>query len=184
MEVISLLPPTLMVKSIDGANGRNWPFLALVERGHPFAAAIAAQEVREARLTARACLPGLLLGVAGTAVALAVGLVPAIPSALAFCALMTLCSTFASGNVLADDQDIELCGQAVECVVRRDEYATPLAQSIDDAAAQISHYPQFKGRRTWTTQRLRDELTSRVSDAEHWARKNEKLIVRAFRASR
>jgi hypothetical protein len=171
MKLLTLFPPTLGIK--DTAKSSNWPFFAYYCSNHRFAAAIAAQEVCEARYKAKRMIPGLLAGalLAGVLVGSS-----AVPYPLLWDLVAILLFGTLSVRLLADSRKVELLGQAVECVVRRDTYATPLDTALDEASKQLTRYKQFRG---WPQDKIRDGLVAAVPDAERWAGKNAKLIRRA-----
>lgn len=167
--MLTLLPPTFARPSKSGSkNGSNGPFHAWYWRDHPFAAGIAAQEVREARFKMPFALGGMAL-IAGVIVlaGLPLALLP-----LAAAGLLVV-------RLPAIKRRLELKGQAVECVVRLQFYGTPFKTTVAEAAAQLSRYGQFKD---WSVSKLTYELTRELTAAQDWVADNRKLIARAYRA--
>lgn len=164
MKLLTLLPPTLGLK--DSGNS-NWPVFAFYCSNHRYAAALAAQEVREARYKALRTAPGLLAG------AVLTGVLAALSVSLAYGLLATLLLGVLSGLVLTDRRKVEIVGQSVECVVRRDYYGTPIVEALDDASAQLTRYKQFKD---WPQDKIRAALLEAIPAAERWAQDNAKMI--------
>jgi hypothetical protein len=113
--VLTLFPPVWGVDDKPDSNGSNGLLWAWYWKGHPFAAAIAAQEVREVRRKA------LIGGMAGLLIA----------------GLILRRKSFR--------RKLEILGQSAECVVRRDYYAAPIEKALEDAANQLAGYGQFDG---------------------------------------
>lgn len=165
--MITLLPPTVGLKDSENS---NWPFFAFYNRNHRFAAAVAAQEVREARYKASIWFPLVAVGVA-VIVAAHVWFAQSLlylPAAIIPASLVVATK--------ARKRQIEIIGQSVECVVRRDKYGTPLEEALSEASRQLTRYKQFKG---WTQEKIRMELVNAIPAAEQWARKNAGLIKKA-----
>lgn len=167
--MLTLLPPTVGLRG--GSNGGNLPFYAWYNRDHEYAAALAAQEVREARYMGALWWPALVLS---SAALLATHLYLGVrwewaPACVIFATLVALAPA-------SRRRKAEYRGQSVECVVRRDVYGTPLDTALDEAAYQLTRYRQFRGHRQ---DEIREGLVEAIPGAEAWARRNAKLIQRA-----
>lgn len=174
MTLLTLFPPTFGYKNRSGSvNGSNWPFLATYWTGHPYSAAVAAQEVRESRYKASIVFP-LLAGL--TAVSWFVLQYFGLPQELSgIPALLSFLTTMV-GSI---SRKTEILGQSVECVVRRDYYNTPLDISLDEAANQLyRRYDQFDG---YDEPSIRIELSKAIPSAEKWVKNNSKLIQKALK---
>jgi hypothetical protein len=167
--VLTLFPPVWGVDDKPDSNGSNGVLWAYYWTGHPFAAAIAAQEVREVRRKAPFALAGLALG------SLSAFVLPLPLVAIAMMAGLLIAGLATRANSFR--RKLEILGQSAECVVRRDYYATALDKALDDAAAQLAHYKQFDG---WTADRIRSELVAAIPSAEKWVRANKALVERAL----
>jgi hypothetical protein len=165
--MLTMLPPTFGLK--DSSNG-NFPFYAWYNRNHEFAAALAAQEVREARFSASRWFPALLV-----CVAVLIALHTYAGVLLEWAPATLIVATLATFGPAGPRRKAEILGQSVECVVRRDYYGTPLEQALDEAAYQLTRYRQFKG---WRVEDIREGLVEAIPGAEAWARKNAELIQR------
>jgi hypothetical protein len=166
--VLTLFPPVWGVKDKPDTNGSNGVLWAYYWTGHPFAAAIAAQEVREVRAKLPYSLAGLLLPALSWFLVGPLALL-AMMMGLLIAGLLTRRPSFR--------RKLEILGQSVECVVRRDCYATPLDRALDDAANQLFTYGQFDG---WSRGEIRAELVLAVPSAEKWAKSHAALIERAL----
>lgn len=173
--ILTLAPPTVGLKNKpSGKNGSNGMGFAFYWRGHPYAAGIAAQEVREARYKAVFAFP-----FAGTTTAAYVFLTLRYDWYLEAIPLFLLGSLLVVALVMKAPslgRRIELLGQSVECVVRERYYGTLLVTSITEAARQLSNYEQFKG---WTVSKIETALLKEIPRARKWAASNRKLIERA-----
>ena len=169
--MLTMLPPTFARKNRPGgANGANSPFFAYYWRDHPYAAAIAAQEVREARYKMPFALVAMLaFGAAYYFAALHFGwYIEFAPLAAALGTAIT--------KLPPIGRAIELRGQSVECVVRADLYGTPLDEAVDDATRQLARYDQFDG---WDELKIETGIVRAIPEARRWANSNHKLIARA-----
>jgi hypothetical protein len=164
--MLTMLPPTFGLK--DSSNGGNLPFYAWYDRDHDFAAALAAQEVREARYMAALWWPVLILSAAALVGAhLHLGIM------WEWAGASPILATLVAMAPASRRREAEFRGQSVECVVRRDQYATPLDTALDEAAYQLTRYKQFRG---WRIEDIREGLVEAIPSAEAWARKNANLI--------
>lgn len=163
--MLTMLPPTFGLK--DSSNGGNLPFYAWYNRSHEFAAALAAQEVREARYMGALWWPALIV----VAVLIYVGLsVEWLPAAVILATLVAMAPS-------SRRRGAELRGQSVECVVREKHYGTPLETAIAEAARQLTRYKQFDG---WEEAAIAAELADEIPAARQWAERNSKLIEKAL----
>lgn len=169
--MLTLFPPTFALrKKPEGRNGANSPFFAYYWRDHPFAAAIAAQEVREARYKMPFAFAAMLaFGAAYYFAALHFGWY------VEFTLLAAALGT-AITKLPPIGRAIELRGQTTESVVRADLYGTPLDQAISDAARQLGRYGQFDG---WSFEKITSALVRRIPDERRWANSNRELIAKA-----
>jgi hypothetical protein len=163
--MLTMLPPTFGLK--DSSNGGNLPLYAWYNRNHEFAAALAAQEVREARYMAALWWPMAIVSAALIYMFLPLEVLPA----------SVILATLVAMAPGSRRREAEFRGQSVECVVRRDQYATPLDTALNEAAYQLTRYRQFKG---WRIEDIREGLVEAIPSAEAWARKNAKLIRKAL----
>jgi hypothetical protein len=159
--MLTMLPPTFGLK--DSSNGGNLPFYVWYNRNHEFAAALAAQEVREARYMAALWWPVAIVSAALIYLFLPLAVLPA----------SVILATLVAMAPGSRRREAEFRGQSVECVVRRDQYATPLDTALDEAAYQLTRYKQFRG---WRIEDIREGLVEAIPSAEAWARKNANLI--------
>lgn len=166
--MLTLFPPVWGVDDKPESNGSNGAMWAYYWKGHPFAAAIAAQEVREVRYKMRLTLPGLLLPGLLCFLLGPVALL-AMPLGLLAASLLCLRPSFR--------RKLEILGQSVECVVRRDYYGTDLDTAVFDAADQLARYKQFDG---WMYLDIHAALVSAIPSAEKWAASHKALIERAL----
>ena len=166
--MLTLFPPVWGVDDKPESNGSNGALWAYYWKGHEYRAAIAAQEVREVRHKMRLTVPGLLLPGLLCFLAGPVALL-AMPLGLLIASLFCMRASFR--------RDLEILGQSVECVVRRDYYGTALGAALDEAAAQLSRYKQFDG---WKAGTIRLGLVASIPSAEKWAASHKALIERAL----
>jgi hypothetical protein len=167
--VLTLFPPVWGVEDKPDSNGANGLLWAWYWKGHPFAAAIAAQEVREVRRKAPFAIAGLVIGaVAGSLIAIEAALIGGM-AVLLIAGLILRRKSFR--------RKLEILGQSAECVVRRDYYAAPIEKAIDDAANQLAGYDQFEG---WSVDRIRSELVAAIPSADKWVRSHQALVERAL----
>jgi hypothetical protein len=174
--VLTLFPPVWGVADKPDSNGSNGVLWAYYWTGHEFAAAIAAQEVREVRLKMWFGIAGFLLP------AMFFVVLPAPIVALAMMAGLLAGSLNCRSHAFR--RKLEIRGQSVECVVRRDYYACLIDTALDDASKQLSYYRQFVRRdpdkAQWEVDRIRGYLAAALPSAEKWVRTNKALVERAL----
>ena len=173
--ILTLFPPTFTRES--GQAGTNGPFYAIYNRNHRYAAAIAAQEVREARFN----LPFYALAMLIGGVTAHLLLPPMGEARIVAIAIAAAIALLPVGLFPPRKRRTELLGQSVECVVRRDRYGTALGTALDEAARQLTGYGQFNG---YGVERIRRLLEREIPGAEEWAAANRKLIDKAFEGER
>jgi hypothetical protein len=159
--MLTMLPPTFGLK--DSSNGGNLPFYAWYNRNHEFAAALAAQEVREARYMAALWWP---VAIVSAVLIYLFAPLEVLPASVILATLVAM----APGS---RRREAEFRGQSVECVVRRDHYGTRLETALDEASLQLTRYKQFDG---WPQDKIRAGLVGALPEAERWALNNARLI--------
>lgn len=172
MTLLTFFPPTFVRSERGDSNGSNHLGFAYYWRYHPFAAAIAAQEVREARMKLPYAGAGIVVGAGAGAALLGFTL-----SASTF-ALWGLLIAMALSLRASFKRQLEIRGQGVECAVRERYYGTGLDTAIGEAARQLTRYPQFKG---WPAERIAVALHTEQPIARKWMERNRGLVERAFK---
>jgi hypothetical protein len=171
--MLTLLPPTFQLRDKpSGSNGTNTAFYARYWTGHPYAKGIAAQEVREARIKMPFVFGAMLL------TSLIAWFTP-LPRELLFLPFLLPAAIVA--RIPSLRRKVEIAGQAVECVVRRDHYGTDIQIALSEAARQIAGLKHFGGS-AFDENRvagIRADLAASIPSAEGWARSNRGLIERA-----
>lgn len=167
--MLTLFPPVWGVDDKPESNGANGLLWAYYWKAHPFAAAIAAQEVREVRRKAPFAIAGLIVGaVAGSLIAIEAALLGGM-AGLLIAGLILRRKSFR--------RKLEILGQSAECVVRRDYYGAPIEKALEDAANQLAGYDQFEG---WSVDHIRADLVAAIPEADKWVGSHQALIERAL----
>lgn len=157
----------------NGPTGTNWPFFATADITHPYAAAIMAQEIYESRYKAVRMMG--VVAVAMAAYVVAAYVIAPLPFYWQLTPFAFVIGILAVGLLPPWQQTLELRGQMVECIVRRNLYATNFGVATDEAIKQLESYNQFDG---WPTTRLRNEFMDEQQTCEAWVNNNRKLIHR------
>lgn len=184
MTLLTLFPPTFAVDKPmggGGVNGRNNALGAKYWRYHPHAAAVAAQEVREARMQAIVLFGCITAGIAagGAAHWLHPLFSPLWASMLAGALLSFAPYAVYSMASKARSANINLTGEATECVVREEYYGTPLVVALREGAFQLSrYYSEFEPE---DEPAILEQLKAKVPAARKWVKRNRGLIEKAVR---
>lgn len=181
--MITAFPLTFWTdKPLSGRTGTSWFFVCTAVRGHAYAAAIMAQEIYETRFkTLRAVAIATNLAALTVLAGVALGHTPTLIDVAAVAVLSLALGMLFTGLYAPWQRELELRGQAIECVVRGQRYSHVITDALDEAATQLLGYDQFKG---WDHSRIKAELAKRGPFAFAWAAANRSMIDRALKATR
>lgn len=175
MKLLTMFPPTFALDNRpEGRNGSNMFLFAFFWRGHPHAAAIAAQEVAEAR---RSALPSLLTVALGAAAMHWLGLPQFGPLDLPTTILADLIGAMIGLLIFMSlpgrSKATNIFGETVECVVESRLYAMTLEEALREGARQLE--------RGYGVTSAYDKMRDRLPAAIKWVESNWSLIEKAER---
>lgn len=181
MTLLTLFPPTFAVdERIGTANGTNSAFGARYWRHHPRAAAIAAHEVREARMSALALLASLIVT---TGLFYLFNPIPGtLWTRLAAGVLIGFLPYAAYTHLKSRRRDTNITGEATEAVVEAERYGMTLEAALAEGAHQLANSRSYADCFDPEDEPdILERLTTKLPAARRWVKRNRGLIDKAMR---